>query len=93
VTRVLAELPPGTHPMTQLSIAVLALQVLGEPPCKNVPIQLGRNKHPSYRSSVVCLVVGRRQRTSFGMYRHLRLVSRHAICACWEHPQPRAAHT
>ena len=27
VTKVLAALPPGTHPMTQLSVAVLALQV------------------------------------------------------------------
>jgi citrate synthase len=30
VTRALAELPPGTHPMTQLSIAVLALQPTSE---------------------------------------------------------------
>lgn len=71
VTRALAELPPGTHPMTQLSIAVLALQVRRRKPCRNFSVQQRRHKHPpSHMSSAACLAVAAqagRQRTSSGM--------------------------
>jgi Citrate synthase, C-terminal domain len=53
VTRVLRELPPGTHPMTQLSIAVLALQV-------RLQMQLRPQAHPALslggRESLGCRV-------------------------------------
>ena len=63
VTRALAELPPGTHPMTQLSIAVLALQVLGQTLCRTALIRQRWNKHPpSYMSFVVCVMVAQERR-------------------------------
>jgi citrate synthase len=83
VTRALAELPPGTHPMTQLSIAVLALQVL-EDPAEMLRSGKGGTVmfHPVCPVWSVCVMVAqeRRQRIrGSGLWSHLQLVSRHAV--------------